>query len=81
MNNVLEINDETKSGEAFMFALSISFGYATWYIFTNPSPYLDVVHLLTNPPTYLNVTHIPTYPPTYDQSTSPPIVNKNDSPK
>jgi len=30
MNNVLEVNDEAKNGEAFMSALSISFGSTTW---------------------------------------------------
>jgi len=32
MNNVSEVNDEAKSGEVFMFALSISSRSATWYI-------------------------------------------------
>jgi hypothetical protein len=31
MNNVSEVNDEVKSGEIFMFALSTS-RFATWYI-------------------------------------------------
>jgi hypothetical protein len=32
MNNVLKVSDEPKSGEAFMFAFSISSRFATWYI-------------------------------------------------
>jgi hypothetical protein len=45
MNNVLEVNDEAKSGEAFMFALSIS---SRSPILVHPHTYLmNVIGLKT----------------------------------
>ncbi len=41
MNNVSEVNDEAKSGEAFMFVLFISSGSETWYINFGASTHLS----------------------------------------
>ncbi len=41
MNNVLEVSDEAKSGEVFMFALSISSRFGMWYIDFGVSTHLS----------------------------------------